>query len=785
MLKILRKLLPSWSRSEEPKATGQDGSESIPASDPLDPIARIGKLQGWNVKDDDKDYFPVKVEDFPVHRARQFAQDGALLAESAMDDGSGSGTLKNINGGFPGTYNGVPPALMDWYGSQGFIGYQACAIIAQHWLVDKACSMSGEDAIRNGWELKTEGDEMNDTQLNDIREMDVKFKLKDNLSEFNRFKNIFGIRVAIFEVESDDPNYYEKPFNIDGVAKDSYRGISQVDPYWMTPVMTSASTSNPAAINFYEPEFWVISGKKYHRSHLVIARGPAPADILKPTYIFGGIPLTQRIYERVYAAERTANEAPLLALSKRTTALHVDVEKAMANEQSFTEKLMFWVKYRDNHAVKVLGKQESMEQFDTNLSDFDSLIMNQYQLVAAIAKTPSTKLLGTSPKGFNATGEFETDSYHEELESIEEHTMDPMLDRHYLILAKSLGLNIRIKVVWNSVDSIGTQKRAELNSKKAEAHDKYVNMGAISPDEVRQSLRDDQHSGYNRLTEDVANQEPGMSPENIADFEKAGADKGKAEAEQLAAAANGTPPGDLTGQKPDDVLAKGSIGPGSVPEASKVPANQETEVKDAPEKQSNVIANLIAELNKQLGMIDDHLLKEGEDIAFDHTPGLDRSVKPSTEGAIPTTTGAGAVVSEREQHELQRIKMNGLITCIENPRGSIRVSKNGDWKVKMPHHYGFLKGTKGADGDELDCFVGNNLKSKRVFVINQVNKEGVFDEHKCMLGFDSAAAATKGYNDSFSPGWDGLGSMVEMDMKSFRRWMNSGDLTKELTGKDI
>jgi len=35
-------------------------------------------------------------------------------------------------------------------------------------------------------------------------------------------------------------------------------------------------------------------------------------------YMYGGIPVSQRIMERVYAAERTANEGPLLAMSKRT-----------------------------------------------------------------------------------------------------------------------------------------------------------------------------------------------------------------------------------------------------------------------------------------------------------------------------------------------------------------------------------------------------------------------------------------------------------------------------------
>lgn len=744
------------------------GQQELPAYDPLDPVSRQTPSEGWTGKDATPKGFDIELishEAYPTHVPR-----GA-----AMDNADSGGSVKAANGGVR-NYQ-VPDSLQAWYASQGFIGYQSCAIIAQHWLVDKACSMVGEDAIRNGWELKTDGNDLSDEQLSAMREFDTEINLKQNLEEFNRFKNIFGIRVAIFKVDSDDPDYYEKPFNIDGITEGSYQGISQVDPYWMTPQMTSAATNDPSAIHFYDPEFWVISGKKYHRSHLIIARGPQPADILKPTYIFGGIPLTQRIYERVYAAERTANEAPLLALNKRTTAIHVDLAKAMTNESTFVEKLLFWVKYRDNHAVKVLGKDETMEQFDTNLADFDSVIMNQYQLVSAIAKTPATKLLGTSPKGFNATGEFEMVSYHEELESTQEHVYDPLLERHYAITLKSMGLDIQVTVIWNPVDSITTKERADLNDKKADTDQKNIAMGAVSPDEVRQRLRDDKHSGYNRLTDDEANDEPGMSPENIAAFEKAGAQNEQGQARGVLAEAQAQ----ALGTEPQNATPTPRVDPKTVPEvAQQVKQPAIPTDKSAMESQRAKITELLMALNQQLTLIDHHLMKEGVDLAKDTTPGIKRSVQPSVGGISPTVAGTGAVVPTKDDHELPGIKVGGMIMKVENPRGSIRVSKSGKWKVKMPHHYGYVHGTTGADGDEVDCFIGPNLKSPHVYVINQTKQDGTFDEHKCMVGFDSPVQAKKGYMDSYSKGWTGFGSMQKMTMDDFKAWVNSKDTSKPL-----
>jgi len=771
-------------QSPDESAKKHAPAEQKPAGnvDPLDLMGRTERSAPWP-KDKATQHIPVTIDAYPVHmpkvpacdelsKGAMDAMDAKVLASTKV--GMDANDIKNIPGGMGQSAYTVPEQLQNWYNSMGFIGYQSCAIIAQHWLVDKACSQAGEDAIRNGWEIKTDGDKLSDETLSEIKQHDVDFKLKENLAEFNRFKNIFGIRVAIFEVESDDPDYYEKIFNIDGVTKGSYKGISQVDPYWMTPMMTSDATANPASRHFYDPEYWIISGKKYHRSHLMIARGPVPADILKPTYIFGGVPLTQRIYERVYAAERTANEAPLLALNKRTTTIYVDTAKAILNEESFLSKIMLWVKYRDNHAVKVLGTNEKMEQIDTSLADFDSIIMNQYQLVAAIAKTPSTKLLGTSPKGFDATGEFESKSYHEELESIQEHVCDPMLDRHYLLTLKSFGLDVRVNIVWNSVDSISTKERAELNLQKAQSDEINANLGAVSPEEVRQRLRDDPHSGYNRLSDDEANEVPGMTPENIAELEKAASEKLSAAPAQAAQPAPTTAPAPAPAtSNVQEPAATGAVEAAEVPQVATLPSRADN------------IKKLADDLAKIMSRIQSAVTINGADLPANASPGVKRSTQPSTSGAKPSVAGAGSVVEAKDEHELPSMKIHHMDIAIENPRDSIRTAKDGSWSIKMPHHYGYLKNTVGADGDGIDVFVGRSLNSPKVFVVNQVNKEGGFDEHKVLLGFHNSVEAAKGYNDSFKHGWDGLGSMVEMDVPAFKDWLANGNKANPLSEVNI
>lgn len=401
----------------------------------------------------------------------------------------------------------LPLQQIEWYGGQGFIGWQLCAILAQQWLIDKACTMPGEDAVRNGWELSVkDGTGIDAAALDEYREWEKKFDVQKHCIEYIRNARIFGIRHALFLVTSDDPDYYEKPFNPDGVKPGSYRGISQIDPYWMTPVLNLQAAADPADPHFYDPTWWVIGGKRVHRTHFVILRnGGEVPDILKPTYFYGGIPTTQKIYERVYAAERTANEAPLLAMSKRMTVLKLDTTQAMADNIGFPQKMEFFAQNMNNFGVKTIGLTEEINQFDTNLTNLDETIMTQYQLVAAASGVPATKLLGTTPKGFNSTGEYEEKSYHEHLVSIQGNSLTALIDRHTLLVTRSFvapKLNVKpfnVTIKWNPVDIPDAKEQAEINEIESRTIGNHVNAGVLDSLDGREALINNKNSGFSGI----------------------------------------------------------------------------------------------------------------------------------------------------------------------------------------------------------------------------------------------------------------------------------------------
>lgn len=131
---------------------------------------------------------------------------------------------------------------------------------------------------------------------------------------------------------------------------------------------------------------------------------------------------------------------------------------------------------------------------------------------------------------------------------------------------------------------------------------------------------------------------------------------------------------------------------------------------------------------------------------------------------------------EAGNYKKGHITLDGYDITIENPKGSTRsgVDVNGQpWSVTMNNDYGYIRGTEGVDGDHIDVFLSDDPTTGDVFVIDQVNDDGTFDEHKVMYGFSTADEARDAYLANYSPGWKGLGTISEVSKEEFKKWIGS------------
>lgn len=139
-------------------------------------------------------------------------------------------------------------------------------------------------------------------------------------------------------------------------------------------------------------------------------------------------------------------------------------------------------------------------------------------------------------------------------------------------------------------------------------------------------------------------------------------------------------------------------------------------------------------------------------------------------------------------YKMGRVSFQGLSIAIEQPRGTYRTGINSRtgkrWTSRMAAHYGYISGTKGADGDGVDCFVGPYPQSEIAYAINQYI-DGRFDEHKIMLAFPDEETARNAYLHSHERGWKGLKSIVPMSISQFKWWLKNGDMSQPVRANNL
>lgn len=158
---------------------------------------------------------------------------------------------------------------------------------------------------------------------------------------------------------------------------------------------------------------------------------------------------------------------------------------------------------------------------------------------------------------------------------------------------------------------------------------------------------------------------------------------------------------------------------------------------------------------------------------------IDQAAHESAESPMNELPEPTAAQKEAGNYKKGHLNLLGLPLTIENPKGSVRkgIDESGKpWESVMRSHYGYVKGSLGADGDQVDVFLGEGAANPQlpVFVVDQIDpKTGEFDEHKVMIGFADEQAAKAGYLANYAEGWQGIGGMTAMPVGEFKAWVGS------------
>lgn len=194
---------------------------------------------------------------------------------------------------------------------------------------------------------------------------------------------------------------------------------------------------------------------------------------------------------------------------------------------------------------------------------------------------------------------------------------------------------------------------------------------------------------------------------------------------------------------------------------------------DAPDESKNYPGTYYEVDGKQFGDLQE---------VVRHLDGAEQplSAKIKTASADVNTDPTEAQ-KEAGNYKKGHVQVGTFDITIEQPQGSVRkgTDANGkQWESKMHNTYGYFCGTEGVDGDHIDVFLSNDIdgwNGRKVYVVDQYNPDGTFDEHKVMLGFNDMDEAKSDYLANYEKGWeDGRRIVVSTtNLEDFEKWIDS------------
>lgn len=395
----------------------------------------------------------------------------------------------------------------------GFRGYPALAAMSQQVEYSNMHNVFADEMTRNWIEVKSRKEGDHDPAIDEMERALEKYDVKRLMHEAVRQDSMFGVAHIFIDVGAIGDEL-SKPLFLDPrkITKDSLKGLRVVDPTWVYPALYN--TRWPLQEGFYKPQSWFVMGDTVHESRFMdIVSRPVP-DILKPSYNFGGLSLTQLMEDYVNDWRDAKKNVIKILRTLRMRALQTDMDARLQEPGQFDKRIKLFTQYQDNFGIWAIDKEENLLHMQTSLSELSNLLSNYQDQLCMPARITNLKLLGNAPAGLNASGDSELATWHETVSGYQDGEMRRPLENIFkLIQLSEFGaINDDIYFEFKPLDEISEKERAEIAKLRVETVAVAADSQLVSSEEAREALKGIENAGFETLDGDY-------EPEEDEEFE--------------------------------------------------------------------------------------------------------------------------------------------------------------------------------------------------------------------------------------------------------------------------
>lgn len=380
-----------------------------------------------------------------------------------------------------------------------YLGYQTLAQLSQSTEYRLVAETFAQEMTREWGEIKGDKPDRVEAIEAEFKRLDIRNLFRKHIENDYYFG---GSQLYIDINGQEEKTDLPLLINEKGIKKGMLKGFRVIEPLWSTPSLYNAN--NALADDFFVPQQWWVLGKNVHESRLLtLIIRPVP-DMLKPAYNFYGVAMTQLMLPYVQRFQSVADSVSELIKMFSLTGLKTDMTGVLSADADGVNQLVNRVKtlalMRDNKGIVALNKEsEEFFQINTPLSGLDTLVDKFTIMQAYPSKMPVLKIFGTPTAGLGNTSDGEVRVFYDNVSAQQESHLLPQLNEILKIVQLNLfgDIDESIEFKFNPLYQLDDNERADVNLKKAQTAQIYMQEGVIDNEEARQQLTDDEDSGYN------------------------------------------------------------------------------------------------------------------------------------------------------------------------------------------------------------------------------------------------------------------------------------------------
>lgn len=395
------------------------------------------------------------------------------------------------------------------FAGMGFLGYPFLSELTQRAAYRNATQRVAFEMVRKWIRLKSESGQKKDAEIKILTQRMKEHKIRGwfrmaaiHDGFFGRgqlYVKIKGARRSARELASPLlESRYKIPLG-------SFQGLKVVEPLYTFPF--EYNSSDPLADSFYAPRSWFVLGQRVHDSRMLTFISQPVPDLLKPSYNFGGMSMSQLIMETVENWLSTRKNVNRMIQGYSVSGVKTKMADVLngGNGDALLDRADFFAAARDNFGMMLLDKDsEEFFQFNAPISGLDKLQAQALEHISSDSQLPLIILTGISPSGLNASSEGEIRVFY-----------DLIADRQEILFRENLEKIIRLEQLseFGCIDPDITfdfeplwqpdaEKLGRIRKADADSAVEMIAAGVISAQEERARIAKDPNSGYDGLDVD-------------------------------------------------------------------------------------------------------------------------------------------------------------------------------------------------------------------------------------------------------------------------------------------